>query len=175
MWESESVVGLRSRALSRRWWNDKRNSDWIVKPLRTFDFPKLAFQKKLINLPSFPICPRSYICGVLLDGGTETTASFLQNFVLCIVKSPAILRKAQKEVDSVVGERMPVPNDIESMPYVQAVIKEVWCAFHCYPIPFNDSTAINRLIACFPLRLQLFRTHQSMTAKWVLKSMLLCC
>ncbi|PPQ89367.1 hypothetical protein CVT25_002009 [Psilocybe cyanescens] len=66
-----------------------------------------------------------YICGVLLDGGSETSASYLKNFVLCLVKSPASLRKAQKEIDSVIGERrMPVPDDIHNLPYVQAVIKE---------------------------------------------------
>uniref|UniRef100_A0A8H8CFE4 Cytochrome P450 n=1 Tax=Psilocybe cubensis TaxID=181762 RepID=A0A8H8CFE4_PSICU len=66
----------------------------------------------------------AYICGVLLDGGAETTASFLQNLILCLVKSPAVLKKAQMEVDSVVGDRLPDFNDIKSMPYVQAVIKE---------------------------------------------------
>ncbi|PPQ93158.1 hypothetical protein CVT25_002414 [Psilocybe cyanescens] len=67
----------------------------------------------------------AYICGVLLDGGSETSASHLKNLVLCLVKSPASLRKAQKEIDSVIGERrMPVPNDIHNLPYVQAVIKE---------------------------------------------------
>ncbi|PPQ93153.1 hypothetical protein CVT25_010777 [Psilocybe cyanescens] len=67
----------------------------------------------------------AYICGVLLDGGSETTASHLKNLFLCLVKSPASLRKAQKEIDNVIGERrMPVPNDIHNLPYVQAVIKE---------------------------------------------------
>ncbi|KAH9476391.1 Cytochrome P450 monooxygenase [Psilocybe cubensis] len=65
-----------------------------------------------------------YIGGALLDGGAETTSSFLQNFVLCLVKFPAVLRKAQLEVDTVVGERIPDYNDIKSLPYVQAIIKE---------------------------------------------------
>uniref|UniRef100_A0A8H7XLU3 Cytochrome P450 n=1 Tax=Psilocybe cubensis TaxID=181762 RepID=A0A8H7XLU3_PSICU len=65
-----------------------------------------------------------YICGVLLDGGAETTASFLQNLILCLVKYPAVLKKAQAEVDNAVGDRLPDSNDIKSMPYVQAIIKE---------------------------------------------------
>ncbi|KAH9476392.1 Cytochrome P450 monooxygenase [Psilocybe cubensis] len=65
-----------------------------------------------------------YICGVLLDGGAETTASFLQNLVLCLVKYPSVLKKAQAEVDNAVGDRLPDSNDIKSMPYVQAIIKE---------------------------------------------------
>ncbi|KAF7340729.1 Cytochrome P450 [Mycena sanguinolenta] len=66
-----------------------------------------------------------YICGVLLDGGAETSSSFLQSLVLCLVRSPASLRKAQEEIDNVVGdERLPVSSDLEALPYVQAVIKE---------------------------------------------------
>ncbi|KAF7340734.1 O-methylsterigmatocystin oxidoreductase [Mycena sanguinolenta] len=67
----------------------------------------------------------AYICGVLLDGGAETLSSFLQSLVLCLVRSPASLRKAQEEIDNVVGnERLPVSSDLQALPYVQAVIKE---------------------------------------------------
>ncbi|KAF7340735.1 Cytochrome p450 [Mycena sanguinolenta] len=67
----------------------------------------------------------AYICGVLLDGGAETSSSLLQSLVLCLVRSPASLRKAQEEIDNVVGdERLPVSSDLEALPYVQAVIKE---------------------------------------------------
>lgn len=68
----------------------------------------------------------SYIGGILIDGGADTSASLLQSMILCLIRSPSSLRKAQKEIDNVVGNtRLPVASDISAVPYIQALIKEV--------------------------------------------------
>ncbi|KAH9476426.1 Cytochrome P450 monooxygenase [Psilocybe cubensis] len=68
----------------------------------------------------------AYIAGVLMDGGTESTATTLQSLILCLVKSPASYRKAQEEIDRVVGNgRLPVASDINNLPYIQAILKEI--------------------------------------------------
>ena len=41
-----------------------------------------------------------------------------------MVKYPEVQRKAQEEIDRVVG-RLPVQQDAEDLPYLQAVIKEL--------------------------------------------------
>jgi cytochrome P450 len=61
-----------------------------------------------------------------MDAGAETTASYLQNFVISLLQSPESQRKAQKEIDSIVGgDRFPVLADFEQLPYIKALVKEV--------------------------------------------------
>lgn len=63
---------------------------------------------------------------VILEGGSDTTAAFLQSLVLMLAAHPEIMLKAQKEIDGVVGDsRLPEINDIEQCPYISAIIKEV--------------------------------------------------
>ncbi|ESK85937.1 cytochrome p450 [Moniliophthora roreri MCA 2997] len=67
-----------------------------------------------------------YLGGILLEGGTETTASFLRCLVMALIVFPDVQRKAQAEIDGVVGrERMPTLSDIKDLPYIQALIKEI--------------------------------------------------
>ncbi|KAF7369235.1 putative cytochrome P450 [Mycena venus] len=66
-----------------------------------------------------------YLGGVLIETGSETTTSYLQSFVLALVAYPEAQKKAQEEIDRVVGEhRMPTLDDLEHMPYIRAVILE---------------------------------------------------
>ncbi|KAF9269296.1 cytochrome P450, partial [Marasmius fiardii PR-910] len=66
-----------------------------------------------------------YLGGVLLEGGSETTASFLQSLVLFITAFPDVQQKAQREMDAVVGlDRLPSLDDIADLPYIRALIKE---------------------------------------------------
>jgi cytochrome P450 len=66
----------------------------------------------------------------LIGAGADTTASFIQSLVLALVNFPEIQTLAQKEIDCIVGdERAPVVDDIERLPYIQAVIKEASSKF----------------------------------------------
>ncbi|KAL0567565.1 hypothetical protein V5O48_014425 [Marasmius crinis-equi] len=66
-----------------------------------------------------------YLGGVLLEGGSETSAVFLQSLVLLLIAFPEVQRKAQEEVDRVIGrDRLPSLEDIDDLPYIQALIKE---------------------------------------------------
>ncbi|EUC67612.1 cytochrome P450 family oxidoreductase, putative [Rhizoctonia solani AG-3 Rhs1AP] len=67
-----------------------------------------------------------YLGGVMIEGGSDTTSSWLQSLVLALAAFPDAQRKAQDEIDKVVGaDRMPTPDDFLELPYIQAVIKEV--------------------------------------------------
>ena len=56
------------------------------------------------------------------------TVSTLQTFFLAISTFPEVQRKAQAEIDRVVGgSRLPQFDDLEKLPYVQAVYKELLC------------------------------------------------
>jgi len=55
--------------------------------------------------------------------GKTTTA--LSNFLLAMMQNPDIQRKAQDEIDAVVGaERLPTFSDRSSLPYIEAVYLE---------------------------------------------------
>ena len=68
----------------------------------------------------------SFLGMVLMDGGVETTASFVQNLVLALITYPECQKKVQEEMDSVVGaERMPTLADYDDLPYLRAFVEEV--------------------------------------------------
>jgi hypothetical protein len=58
-------------------------------------------------------------------GSYETTTSTLMTFALAMVLYPDVQRRAQAEIDSVVGEhRLPTFEDRASLPYVESVLRE---------------------------------------------------
>lgn len=68
----------------------------------------------------------AYVGGVLMEGGSDTTASTLLAFLLAMAKYPRTLKKAQEEVDKICGDkRSPKFGDLESLPYVKACATEV--------------------------------------------------
>jgi hypothetical protein len=61
-----------------------------------------------------------------MDAGAETSASYLQNFVISLLQSPESQRKAQNKIDSIVGgDHLPVLVDFEQLPYIKALVREV--------------------------------------------------
>ncbi|KAH9880072.1 hypothetical protein J1614_002098, partial [Plenodomus biglobosus] len=68
----------------------------------------------------------AYTCGGLIEAGSETTGTTLNNFMLCMVIFPEAQRKAQEELDRIVGrDRLPCWEDEDDLPYVRGLIKEV--------------------------------------------------
>ncbi|KAL2828860.1 cytochrome P450 [Aspergillus pseudoustus] len=67
----------------------------------------------------------AYTCGGLLEAGSETTATTLNNWLLAMTLNPDVATKAQDELDRVVGrDRLPTWDDEPNLPYVRAMIKE---------------------------------------------------
>lgn len=66
-----------------------------------------------------------YITGTLLEAGSDTTSSTLYAFVLAMLLYPEVQRKAQEEIDRVVGpERLPTMEDEPKMHYLRGCVKE---------------------------------------------------
>ncbi|KAF9002199.1 cytochrome P450 [Cyathus striatus] len=62
----------------------------------------------------------------IFSGGAETTNSVLLHFIFNMVLFPEVQKKAQQEIDRVVGKsRLPELSDRGSLPYIEAVMKEV--------------------------------------------------
>ncbi|KAH8077889.1 cytochrome P450 [Cristinia sonorae] len=61
-----------------------------------------------------------------IEGGSITTASFMRSLICCLAAYPEVLERAHEEIDRVIGQvRIPTLEDIESLPYIQAIMKEV--------------------------------------------------
>lgn len=66
-----------------------------------------------------------WTAAVMFAGGADTTVATISAFVLAMIMNPDVQRKAQEEIDNVVGpNRLPTRDDQENLPYVNAVVKE---------------------------------------------------
>ncbi|KAJ4358754.1 uncharacterized protein N0V89_003338 [Didymosphaeria variabile] len=57
-------------------------------------------------------------------GGADTTVSSLMTFFLAITLFPDVQKKAQEELDRVIGNRLPVSADRQKLPYIEALVSE---------------------------------------------------
>ncbi|KAG2114150.1 cytochrome P450 [Suillus discolor] len=81
--------------------------------------------------PMFEVALKRAAAGVVV-GAYETTSSTLMVFVLAMVLYPDVQRRAQAEIDSVIGrDRLPTFEDRASLPYVEAILRET---FRWHPI-----------------------------------------
>ncbi|KAJ3558860.1 hypothetical protein NM688_g677 [Phlebia brevispora] len=68
----------------------------------------------------------AWLAGVVYGAGSETTAATLEIFILAMLLYPNVMRRAQSQIDTVVGRgRLPLFGDKESLPYIDAIVKEV--------------------------------------------------
>lgn len=72
---------------------------------------------------------------ILYGGAADTTVSTFSSFILAMLLFPDIQRKAQSEIDAVIGTgKLPGFEDREELPYVNALIKESLRWFPVLPI-----------------------------------------
>ncbi|KAE8375526.1 cytochrome P450 [Aspergillus bertholletiae] len=81
------------------------------------------------NLPepeSYEETVMKWSAAALYGGGSDTTVSVMSSFFLAMALFPEAQRKAQAEIDRVVGpDRLPSFLDRENLPYINAMIKEI--------------------------------------------------
>lgn len=64
--------------------------------------------------------------GVLYEAGSDTTAASLNDFIAACLLHPEEARKAQEEIDSVIGlDRLPGFDDMAKIPYTMGFLQEV--------------------------------------------------
>ncbi|KAI0792973.1 cytochrome P450 [Irpex lacteus] len=67
----------------------------------------------------------AWLCAMMIFGGMETTHTAMTWFILAMLHYPHVMRKAQAELDAVVGrDRAPNFKDEERLPYITALVKE---------------------------------------------------
>ncbi|KAF9531054.1 cytochrome P450 [Crepidotus variabilis] len=66
------------------------------------------------------------VFGAAYAGGSDTTVSALSSFVLAMLLYPEVQKKGQEAIDAVLlDERLPDMNDFGTIPYIDAILKEV--------------------------------------------------
>ncbi|KAG2126528.1 cytochrome P450 [Suillus clintonianus] len=77
-----------------------------------------------------------------MTGSYDTTTSTLMTFALAMVLYPDVQRRAQAEIDSVVGEdRLPTFEDRASLPYVESVLRETFRWSPVTPLAIPHATS----------------------------------
>ncbi|KHN94886.1 Cytochrome P450 [Metarhizium album ARSEF 1941] len=105
--ESSFLGGLAASAQQKPGWNWSKN---------------MLTMKESKNMSRTEL---GYILGVLYEAGSDTTAIALSVFVMAMILYPGVARKAQRELDQVVGpDRMPTFDDLDRLPYIHAIVKE---------------------------------------------------
>ncbi|KAL3481005.1 cytochrome P450 [Aspergillus californicus] len=83
-----------------------------------------------------------FLGGVLMEGGSDTSSSIILAFIHAMTKWGGVLKKAQAEIDAVVGEeRTPVWSDYDRLPCVAAVVKEAMRWRPAVPLAFPHAAA----------------------------------
>ncbi|KAF8465421.1 cytochrome P450 [Gautieria morchelliformis] len=77
----------------------------------------------------------------LYAGGADTIVHTLHTFILAMLISPEVQKKAQAELDAVVGpNRLPEFEDRNSLPYINAICKETLRWHPLVPLGFAHAT-----------------------------------
>jgi cytochrome P450 len=88
-----------------------------------------------------------FLGGVLMEGGSDTSSSIIIAFIHAMTRWPEVMRKAQAEINQVVGEyRTPRWEDYENLPYVAATVKEAMRWRPVVPLAFPHCLAEGKSI-----------------------------
>lgn len=73
---------------------------------------------------------------IMYGGGSDTTSSIMTVFLLAMVLYPDVQKKAQQEIDNLLGSegRLPELSDRDQLPYVNALLKECHRWFPIVPM-----------------------------------------
>ncbi|KAF9028099.1 cytochrome P450 [Rhodocollybia butyracea] len=67
-----------------------------------------------------------YVAGSLFSAGTETVSGSILTFILLMARHEQIQERAFQEIATVVGlDRLPGPQDADSLPFINALVQEV--------------------------------------------------
>ncbi|KAI0256925.1 cytochrome P450 [Lactifluus subvellereus] len=84
----------------------------------------------------------AWLLGTLYTAGAETTATTLSWWALAMIAHPEFQKRAQAELDEVVGRsRTPTFSDASNLPYIEAIVKETlrWRPVVPLSIPHNTT------------------------------------
>ncbi|KAL8940472.1 MAG: hypothetical protein Q9216_002801 [Gyalolechia sp. 2 TL-2023] len=126
LWRSEmEKVGQEHRNIFEKWWRPVKQMidegtappSFVRNALLHVDFKYTGNDEQAM-----------YLAMSAISAGSDNTRMILNTFVMAALCHPDVLQKARAEVDTACGsnaERLPLISDIDRMPYICALIKEV--------------------------------------------------
>ncbi|KAL3484193.1 cytochrome P450 [Aspergillus germanicus] len=115
----------------------KRDLDWCVARLQKIKDP--AFAGKYMPDAFLPSVIRAsdrggfeteeeaaYLALQLIIGAADTSQISTWSFLEAMLQYPDVQQKARAEIEAVVGNRLPEFADLEHIPYIRCVMKELW-------------------------------------------------
>ncbi|KAG7119606.1 Cytochrome monooxygenase CLM2 like protein [Verticillium longisporum] len=134
----ENTPGVTFKKTARKWRKSIQDAGWVpyrfVQRQMDADSQRPSYVSKLVQQ-----CKNNdtstlrqddeeailWSAASLYGGAADTTVISLTAFTLAMAKFPDIQRKAQEEIDRVIGtDRLPSFDDRDRLPYINAVIKE---------------------------------------------------
>ncbi|KAF8147907.1 cytochrome P450 [Mycena galopus ATCC 62051] len=113
---SQAIRNVPFAETKRRMASGGAQSCFTVNALRDLESAATYYQESTVK----------DVAAMMYMAGTDTLVSVLSTFILAMLANPESQKKAQLEIDSVVGRgNLPDFSDEEAMPYVAAVVKEV--------------------------------------------------
>ncbi|TVY29831.1 Cytochrome P450 monooxygenase, partial [Lachnellula hyalina] len=89
----------------------------------------------------------NFICGVLLEGGSDTSSSVIIAFIHAMIKYPNVQKKAQAEIDQIVGQsRSPLWSDYARLPYIAMIVKETMRWRPVVPLGFPHASSEDDMV-----------------------------
>lgn len=83
-----------------------------------------------------------FLGGALMEGGSDTSSSVILAFIQAMITFPDVQKKAQGEIDAVVGEdRSPLWSDYAKLPYVAMIVKETMRWRPVTPLSFPHASS----------------------------------
>lgn len=103
---------------------------------------KLEMQNEA-SKPMFEIALKNAVVAAVM-GSYETSSSTLMVFALAMVLFPDVQKRAQAEIDSVIGrDRLPTFEDRASLPYIEAILRETFRWQPILPLGVPHATSSN--------------------------------
>ncbi|KAL3475771.1 cytochrome P450 [Aspergillus californicus] len=115
----------------------KRDMEWCMARLERLKKPEFA--GKYMADAFLPTVIRSsdqggfstqeeaaYLSLQLIIGAADTSQVSTWSFLEAMLQYPEVQQKARAEIEAVVGDRLPEFADLERIPYIRCVMKEVW-------------------------------------------------
>ncbi|OGM47276.1 hypothetical protein ABOM_003842 [Aspergillus bombycis] len=103
----------------------------------TWNWAKVIFALK--EAQQLPLTELSYIIRILYEVTLETTVKTLEVFILAGALHPAAVKRAQEELDEMVGQdRMPTSEDLPTLPYTAGIPKGATVVANHWSLEFDD-------------------------------------
>lgn len=92
----------------------------------SFSYLDTLFDLKVEGRKSGPTSPELVsLCSEFLNGGTDTTATAVEWGIARLIANPHIQHKLFDEITQTIGTKKVDEKDVEKMPYLQAIVKEL--------------------------------------------------